>query len=69
MFDGININTEDAVVEETQINDCPATYFIDNQGYCCIIWDDGNYIFRLSANITKDTLIKIAESVQRIESD
>ena len=69
MFDGSVINTEDADIKETEINGFPATYFLDNQGNYKIIWDNGEYVFTILANLPKEKVFAIAESVQKIESN
>lgn len=61
------INTEDAVISTITINGHEAMYYCDNHNYDTIIWDNSDYIFVLSANIGKNELIKLAESVQKVE--
>ena len=67
MFEGSVINTEDADIKETEINGFPATYFLDNQGKYKIIWDNGKYIFTILANLPKEEVFEIAESVRKSE--
>ena len=62
-----NINTEDAELFDIDINGSDGIFFTDNHNYDSIIWDNGDYIFVLFSNIGKDELIKIAESVQKVE--
>lgn len=62
-----DVNTEDAEIMEISINDHEGIYFHENHDYDSIIWDNGDYIFTLFSNIGKDELIKIAESVQKVE--
>ncbi len=61
------INTEDAAISTITINGHEAMYYCDNHNYDTIIWDNGDYIFTLSANIGKDKLIEIAKTVQKVE--
>ncbi len=61
------INTEDAVISTITVNGHEAMYYCDNHDYDTIIWDNGDYIFILSANVGKDELIEIAKSVQKVE--
>lgn len=63
----LNVNTEDAEVTTIDINGHEAIYFIDNNDYCHIIWDNGDYIISLASNIGENVLIYIAESVQKVE--
>lgn len=62
-----NVNTENAVISTLIINGHEAIYFQDNHQYYHLIWDNGDYIISLGSNIGKDSLIEIAESVQKIE--
>jgi hypothetical protein len=63
----ITHNTEGADVGTIMINDVEAMYFIDYMGYGYLTWDNGDYIFCISANIEKDMLLDIAQSVKKIE--
>lgn len=63
----INANTEDAEISTLIINGHEAIYFHDNHQYDTLIWDNGDYIISLGSNISKDVLIDIAESVQKVE--
>ncbi|NLG03402.1 MAG: DUF4367 domain-containing protein [Clostridia bacterium] len=65
----VDYNTEDAEIQEIEINEIKGLYFLDNKNYDHLIWDNGDYIFNVNSNIGKDELIKIAESVQKIESE
>lgn len=62
-----NVNTEDAEILTIDINGHEAIYFIDNNDYCNIIWDNGDYIISLGSNIGENVLIDMAESVQKVE--
>ncbi|MDE6036091.1 MAG: DUF4367 domain-containing protein [Ruminococcus sp.] len=62
-----DVNTEDAEILTIDINGHEAIYFIDNNDYCNIIWDNGDYIISLGSNIGENTLIQIAKSVQKVE--
>ncbi|MCM1363260.1 MAG: DUF4367 domain-containing protein, partial [Clostridiales bacterium] len=62
-----DVNTEDAEILTIDINGHEAIYFIDNNDYCNIIWDNGDYIISLGSNIDENTLIQMAKSVQKVE--
>lgn len=62
-----NLNTENAEISTIDINGHNAIYFIDNNDYCHIIWDNGDYVISFDSNIGKNTLIDIAKSVQKVE--
>ena len=61
------LNTEDAEIEHIDINGHDAMFFMDNNGYYSIIWNNGEYIIQISANLNKDEFINIAKSVQKVE--
>ena len=60
-------NTEDTGMEKILIGDFEAVYFNDNHNFETVVWDNGKYIFSISSNIGKNTLIDIAKSVQKVE--
>ena len=62
-----NLNTENTSISNHLIGDNSAITFFDNQGHHNIIWNNGKYIFELASSIGKDALIKIANSVKKIE--
>ncbi len=62
-----NVNTEGYHIKEITVNAC-AGFFVnmgDDNYY--IAWDNGDYIFEISAHISKDALFEIAESVHKVE--
>lgn len=63
----VNVNTENNPTEYIEINGYNG-YIIDleNDEYY-ISWDSGDYVFDITGNIGKDTLIDIAETVQKVE--
>lgn len=63
----IAINTEGAQTIQVDINGHEAVYYTDNHKYNHLIWDNGDYMLKISSNIGKDELISIAKSVQKIE--
>ncbi len=64
---GYSINSEKTFISYVDINECQAFYYTDNHNYNYIMWDNGDYLITLGSNISKDELIKIAESVQKVE--
>lgn len=61
------VNTEGHQIEEITINGC-AGFFVnmgDDNYY--LAWDNGDYIFEISAHISKDALFELAESVHKAE--
>ena len=63
----VHLNTENADIETLLINGTEMIYFKDNHEYNHLIWDNGDYIISISSNISKNLLIEIAESVQKVE--
>lgn len=62
------INTEDSNPIEIEFGDGQkAIYFYTNQKCDNLIWENDGYIFILIANIGKDRLIHIAESIQKAD--
>jgi len=66
MYDS-DVNTENAEILTVDINGHEAIYFIDNNDYYHIIWDNGDYIISIGSNISENILIDIAKSVQKVE--
>ncbi|MGN0612694.1 MAG: DUF4367 domain-containing protein, partial [Porcipelethomonas sp.] len=62
------VNTEDADIQQTEINGCEAIYYLDNNDYNTVIWDDGRYTFMIGTNLNKNEAEKIAESVKIAEN-
>lgn len=62
----VDINTEQSDAKPIEINGFEG--FILNIGVdCMIVWDNGDYILEVAANIGKDALISLAESVKKVE--
>lgn len=61
------LNTEGTEISTVNIGEYEAMYYLDNHNYDHLIWDNGDYIMRLSSNIGKDELIDIAKSVKKVE--
>lgn len=64
----LRINTEDATVSHIDLNGYDAMYYYDNNSFNNLIWDNGQYIFYISSNLTKEKTISVAESVKKVES-
>lgn len=63
----MNINTEETETFTVDINGIEAICYFDNNDYWNVIWNNGTYIIKISTNISKDALIDMAESVQKVE--
>lgn len=59
-----------ATVTLVDINGHDAFFYSnDTIDFHYLIWDNGDYIIRLKSNVDKNTLIEIAESVQKVENE
>lgn len=61
------INTEGASIEHIDINGHDAVGYMDNHNCYCLIWNNGEYVISISANIDKNELIELAKSVKSTE--
>ncbi len=62
------INTEDAPTNEIYINNLPGLYY-KQENFVELIWNNGEYYYYINAtsnSITKDDLIRIAESRENV---
>lgn len=59
----VALNTEGVELVETEINGTKA-YYYSNIGMQSVFWYDDNYSYLVSSNLDKNTVIKIAESVE-----
>lgn len=60
----ITYDTEDYPSESITINGAPGIYHRSNSGYNGIIFNNGEYIFAVDGNISKEELVKIAQNVR-----
>ncbi len=57
------VDTENAKSEEILLDNKKQVYYINGKVYQTIYWGDGESSFRITGNISKDLLVKMAESV------
>lgn len=62
----VNVNTEGYEMVRIDVNGNEG-FMIDMVDNYYIAWDNGDYIFEIDSNISKDILINMAKSVQKIE--
>lgn len=60
----ITYDTEDYPSESITINGAPGIYYRSDSGYSGIIFNNGEYIFAVDGNISKEELVKIAQNVR-----
>ena len=60
----VDFDTENIRFEDEIINDKKYTYYLDvnNSGY--IVWNENDYVYQIHSAISKDELLKIAETVK-----
>ncbi len=62
-----NVSEQNDVVP-VQVNGCEGFLVVlCQEHYRWLCWDDGEYIFWIRTNIEQDALMKVAESVQKVE--
>lgn len=64
----LRINTEGATISHIDINGYDTIYYYDNSQNHNFIWDNGQYIFYLSSNLSKEETISIVKSVKKVET-
>lgn len=60
----VDFDTELGKSETIIINDIAFTVFTDENSFSNIIWTEYDHIYKVEGNLTKDELLKIAESVK-----
>ena len=60
----IAFDTENSVKEELQINGADAAYYRTADNWGTVIFNNGEYIYHISGNISKEELVKIAQNVE-----
>ncbi len=61
--DSVNVNTEDAKVENIYINSLEGIKYKDNNGYNNVVFANKKYHFIITGNIDMEEIIKVAESI------
>ena len=60
----IEFDTETGTLEDLTINGKTYTYFIDKNNFSYLVWNKNDYIYQIHSSISKDELLKIAETVK-----
>ncbi len=66
-FGSIHLNTEKGELTDITVNGHNGvclSIIEDNDNYACIIWDNGDYILEISANMEKEKVLALAEKVE-----
>jgi len=64
----MDINTEGAELEELEFKGLPAKYY-SNQGVQNLLWYDDEYLYMVSSTLDRDTVFRIAGSVETAGAD
>lgn len=62
----IGFDTENSVKEELQINGADAAYYRTADNWGTVIFNNGEYIYYIGGNISKEELVKIAQNVNAL---
>jgi len=62
------VNTEGAELEELKFNGLPAKYY-SNRGVQNLLWYDDEYLYMVSSTLDRDTVFRIAGSVETAGAD
>ena len=60
----IFFDRENSVKEELQINGADAAYYRTADNWGTVIFNNGEYIYHISGNISKEELVKIAQNAE-----
>ena len=60
----VDFDTENGFVEKIIVNEKTYTYFVDINNYSYLLWSENDYIYQIDGPISKDELLKIAETVK-----
>ena len=60
----IGFDTENSIKEELQINGADAAYYRTADNWGTVIFNNGEYIYHISGNISKEELVKIAQNAE-----
>ena len=64
----MDINTEGAALEELEFKGLPAKYY-SNRGVQNLLWYDDEYLYMVSSTLDRDTVFRIAGSVETAGAD
>ena len=60
----VDFDTETGTVEDIVIDEQIYTCFVDTNGFCNLVWNKNDYVYQIHSSISKDELLKIAETVK-----
>ena len=60
----IDLDTETGNIETINIDGKVYSYYVDENNYNYLVWNVNDYVYRINGAISKDELLKIAETVK-----
>ena len=60
----VEFDTETGNVENIIISDIIYTFYDDVTDYNCVVWNENDYVYQIHSTISKEELLKIAETVK-----
>lgn len=60
----VYLDTETGNIEIINIDEKIYSYYVDENNYNYLVWNENDYIYQIDGTISKDELLKIAETVK-----
>ena len=60
----LDLDTETGNIETINIDEKVYSYYVDENNYNYLVWTVNDYVYRINGTISKDELLKIAETVK-----
>lgn len=60
----IEFDTETGTLENIAISDIIYTFYDDATNYNCLLWNKNDYVYQIHSTLSKEELLKIAETVK-----
>lgn len=60
----VDFDTETGAVENIIIGNITYIFYDDATDYNCIVWNNNDYVYQVHSSVSKDELLKIAETVK-----
>ena len=60
----VDLDTEMGITESVVVNNTSYSYYVDKNNYNYLVWTQNDYVYHVNGIISKDELLKIAETVK-----
>lgn len=60
----VDLDTEIGITERVIVNNISYSYYVDKENYNYLVWTKNDYVYHVNGTISKDELLKIAETVK-----